>query len=172
MSKLAQGKTVLITGASSGVGEVLACCLAREGAKLVLISEEKTQDQLKQARAGGWLKPVSSSPRQPGRVTAWGRSTRAATALLITSMCSLPCWSCTSSQLPLADLRHPTACTPDLFWVLLYPRSLSSAPAVPTTAASPQRRSPSARPLLCTDRGEVQERGCLRCGHHHLRPRR
>ncbi|KAL4458667.1 hypothetical protein ABPG75_013532 [Micractinium tetrahymenae] len=50
MSKLAQNKTVLITGASTGVGEVLACTLAREGAKLILISEEKTQDQLKQAR--------------------------------------------------------------------------------------------------------------------------
>ena len=52
MSKLAQGKTALITGASTGVGEALACCLAREGAKLILISEEKTPDQLKQARDG------------------------------------------------------------------------------------------------------------------------
>lgn len=63
MSKLAQGKTVLITGASTGVGEVLACCLAREGAKLILISEEKTQDQLKQARDGGWVAAATGSPR-------------------------------------------------------------------------------------------------------------
>ncbi len=62
MSKLAQGKTVLITGASTGVGEVLACCLAREGAKLILISEEKTKDQLKQARDGGWVAAVTGSP--------------------------------------------------------------------------------------------------------------
>lgn len=52
MGKLASGKTVLITGASRGVGECLACCLAREGAKLILISEEKTKDELKQV--GGW----------------------------------------------------------------------------------------------------------------------
>ncbi|KAL4429337.1 hypothetical protein ABPG77_005111 [Micractinium sp. CCAP 211/92] len=74
MSKLAQGKTVLITGASTGVGEVLACCLAREGAKLILISEEKTKDQLKQARDGGWVAAVTGSPRTAEKCKSEGCS--------------------------------------------------------------------------------------------------
>ncbi|EFN54113.1 hypothetical protein CHLNCDRAFT_135473 [Chlorella variabilis] len=46
--KLLQGKTVLITGASRGVGETLSCHLARHGAKLVLVSEKG--DDLKQTQ--------------------------------------------------------------------------------------------------------------------------
>lgn len=38
---LLSGKTVLITGASQGVGEVLCCCLARHGAKkLIMVAED------------------------------------------------------------------------------------------------------------------------------------
>eukprot|EP00887_Chlorella_sp_A99_P006576 scaffold3.g6576.t1 len=46
--KLLQGKTVLITGASRGIGAELSCALAREGAKLVLVGSPGTQDELHQ----------------------------------------------------------------------------------------------------------------------------
>lgn len=49
--KLLSGETVLITGASRGVGECLAHCFAREGAKLVLCAEEGSKDALKQVGA-------------------------------------------------------------------------------------------------------------------------
>ena len=52
MSNMLQGKTVLITGASRGVGATLACALARQGAsKLILVSEESSQDELHQVPA-------------------------------------------------------------------------------------------------------------------------
>ena len=41
-----QGKTVIITGASSGIGEACAYAFANEGAKLVLVARNK--DKLKQ----------------------------------------------------------------------------------------------------------------------------
>ncbi|KAI3435995.1 hypothetical protein D9Q98_002052 [Chlorella vulgaris] len=50
---LLSGKTVLITGASQGVGEVLCCCLARHGAKkLIMVAEDmqgikQTQEKCK-----------------------------------------------------------------------------------------------------------------------------
>ena len=49
MSKLLEGKTVLLTGASRGVGATLACALARQGAaKLLLVAEEGSPDELHQ----------------------------------------------------------------------------------------------------------------------------
>ena len=49
MGTLLEGKTVLITGASRGVGATLACALARQGAaKLLLVAEEGSQDELHQ----------------------------------------------------------------------------------------------------------------------------
>jgi NAD(P)-dependent dehydrogenase (short-subunit alcohol dehydrogenase family) len=36
-----QGKTVVITGATSGIGEVAACELARQGARIVLIARDR-----------------------------------------------------------------------------------------------------------------------------------
>jgi NAD(P)-dependent dehydrogenase (short-subunit alcohol dehydrogenase family) len=38
ITTMLKNKTVLITGASSGIGEVTACALAREGANLVLVT--------------------------------------------------------------------------------------------------------------------------------------
>lgn len=64
--KLLQGKTVLITGASRGVGETLSCHLARHGAKLVLVSEKG--DDLKQVGLGAasyWRGPRRRRTCQP-----------------------------------------------------------------------------------------------------------
>lgn len=48
---LLQNEVICITGASSGVGAVLASCLGQEGAKkLILVAED--QDGLKTARLG------------------------------------------------------------------------------------------------------------------------
>jgi NAD(P)-dependent dehydrogenase (short-subunit alcohol dehydrogenase family) len=38
-----QGKTVVITGATSGIGEVAACQLAQAGARIVLIARDRTR---------------------------------------------------------------------------------------------------------------------------------
>jgi NAD(P)-dependent dehydrogenase (short-subunit alcohol dehydrogenase family) len=39
------GKTVVITGATSGIGEVAACTLARQGARIVLIARDRTRGE-------------------------------------------------------------------------------------------------------------------------------
>ena len=36
-----QGKTVVITGATSGIGEIAACALAQQGARIVLIARDR-----------------------------------------------------------------------------------------------------------------------------------
>jgi NAD(P)-dependent dehydrogenase (short-subunit alcohol dehydrogenase family) len=40
-----QGKTVVITGATSGIGEVAACKLAEQGARIVLIARDRTRGE-------------------------------------------------------------------------------------------------------------------------------
>ena len=40
-----QGKTVVITGATSGIGEVAACTLAKQGARIVLIERDRTRGE-------------------------------------------------------------------------------------------------------------------------------
>jgi short-subunit dehydrogenase len=37
------GKTVVITGATSGIGEVAACTLAQQGARIVLIARDRAR---------------------------------------------------------------------------------------------------------------------------------
>lgn len=53
-----QGKTVVITGATSGIGEVAACALAEQGARIVFIARdrvrgEQTLERLQSAAPGG-----------------------------------------------------------------------------------------------------------------------
>jgi NAD(P)-dependent dehydrogenase (short-subunit alcohol dehydrogenase family) len=63
MSNLLQGKTVLITGASRGVGATLACALARQGAsKLILVSEEGSQDKLHQVSVKLGIQTLAGIP--------------------------------------------------------------------------------------------------------------
>jgi len=40
-----QGKTVVITGATSGIGEVAACTLAQQGARIVLIARDRSRGE-------------------------------------------------------------------------------------------------------------------------------
>lgn len=40
-----QGKTVVITGATSGIGEVAACALARQGARIILIARDRSRGE-------------------------------------------------------------------------------------------------------------------------------
>jgi NAD(P)-dependent dehydrogenase (short-subunit alcohol dehydrogenase family) len=40
-----QGKTVVITGATSGIGEVAACSLAEQGARIVLIARDRSRGE-------------------------------------------------------------------------------------------------------------------------------
>jgi NAD(P)-dependent dehydrogenase (short-subunit alcohol dehydrogenase family) len=40
-----QGKTVVITGATSGIGEVTACSLAQQGARIVLVARDRGRAQ-------------------------------------------------------------------------------------------------------------------------------
>ena len=48
MAKLLDGKKVLLTGASKGIGQELACAFAREGAFLILCAEPATKGELEQ----------------------------------------------------------------------------------------------------------------------------
>jgi NAD(P)-dependent dehydrogenase (short-subunit alcohol dehydrogenase family) len=53
-----QGKTVLITGATSGIGEIAACELAQQGARIIFIARdrgrgERTLQRLKELAPGG-----------------------------------------------------------------------------------------------------------------------
>ena len=43
-----KNKTVLLTGASRGIGHDLACALAQEGAKLIVVAHPWHADDLKQ----------------------------------------------------------------------------------------------------------------------------
>ena len=45
-----RGKTVVITGGTSGIGEVAAVTLARMGARIVLIARDKTRADATLAR--------------------------------------------------------------------------------------------------------------------------
>ena len=40
-----QGKTVVMTGATSGIGEVAACSLAQQGARIVLIARDRARGE-------------------------------------------------------------------------------------------------------------------------------
>jgi retinol dehydrogenase 12 len=40
-----QGKTVVITGATSGIGEVAACALAQHGARIILIARDRSRGE-------------------------------------------------------------------------------------------------------------------------------
>jgi NAD(P)-dependent dehydrogenase (short-subunit alcohol dehydrogenase family) len=40
-----QGKTVVITGATSGIGEVAACALAQQGARIILIARDRSRGE-------------------------------------------------------------------------------------------------------------------------------
>jgi NAD(P)-dependent dehydrogenase (short-subunit alcohol dehydrogenase family) len=49
--KLLANKTVLVTGASRGIGHELACALGKQGAKLMLVAHPWHEQGLKKARA-------------------------------------------------------------------------------------------------------------------------
>src|SRR5688572_4347114 len=60
------GKTIVLTGASSGIGEAAAKLLAREGAKLCLVARrreelERVQDEIKAAGGSAWIYPADLS---------------------------------------------------------------------------------------------------------------
>lgn len=48
-----QGKTVVITGATSGIGEVAACKLAQQGARIVFIARDRSRAELTLKHLGG-----------------------------------------------------------------------------------------------------------------------
>ncbi len=43
-----ENKTVLLTGASRGIGHELACAIAKEGGKLIIVAHPWHKDDLKQ----------------------------------------------------------------------------------------------------------------------------
>ena len=57
-----RGKTVVITGGTSGIGEVAAVTLARMGARIVLIARDKTRADATLARLREYTHPVSLTP--------------------------------------------------------------------------------------------------------------
>ena len=57
-----RGKTVVITGATSGIGEVAAIRLAEQGARIVFTARDKE-------RAAGH--PGKTAPGQSGRPSMW-----------------------------------------------------------------------------------------------------
>ena len=56
-----RGKTVVITGGTSGIGEVAAVTLARMGARVVLIARDKSRADATLARLREYT-PVSHTP--------------------------------------------------------------------------------------------------------------
>lgn len=52
-----RGKTVVITGGTSGIGEVAAVTLARMGARIVLIARDKIRADATLARLASRQKP-------------------------------------------------------------------------------------------------------------------
>ena len=60
------GKTIVLTGASSGIGEAAAKLLAREGAKLCLVARrqaelERVQREIRAAGGNAWIYPADLS---------------------------------------------------------------------------------------------------------------
>jgi len=53
MSKKHQGKTAVISGAASGIGQASAVRLAEEGAQIVIADRAKADDTLQRIRAAG-----------------------------------------------------------------------------------------------------------------------
>jgi NAD(P)-dependent dehydrogenase (short-subunit alcohol dehydrogenase family) len=69
-----RGKVALVTGASSGIGQAIACRLGREGAKVAIadVAEaDETLQRMRQAGAQGFAAPCDiSDPRQVGALVA------------------------------------------------------------------------------------------------------
>jgi NAD(P)-dependent dehydrogenase (short-subunit alcohol dehydrogenase family) len=77
MAKELEGKTAIVTGAGRGFGRAIACRLAAEGAKVVVVacSREQLDETVKQIREAG-----GSALAIPGNVTDRDDVTRAVTA--------------------------------------------------------------------------------------------
>ena len=68
-----EGRTALVTGASQGLGRVIAVRFAREGAKVVLAarSRERLEETAAEIEAaGGWARVVPTDLREPAEVDA------------------------------------------------------------------------------------------------------
>ena len=68
-----EGRTALVTGASQGLGRVIALRFAREGAKVVLAarSRERLEETAAEIEAaGGWALVVPTDLREPADVDA------------------------------------------------------------------------------------------------------
>ena len=61
MSKKHQGKTVVISGAASGIGQASAVRLAEEGAQIVIADRAKADDTLQRIKAAGGKRPRSNA---------------------------------------------------------------------------------------------------------------
>ena len=75
-----QGKTVVVTGGTSGIGEVAACELARKGARIVLIARDhgRGEDTLAKLRAAN---PTQAHTIQYGDLSSIADMKRVATAI-------------------------------------------------------------------------------------------
>lgn len=66
---LLSGKSVLLTGASRGIGAAIACAVAKEGASLMLVAHPHHESDLKQVSGGAEPprpKPYAARPWTPG----------------------------------------------------------------------------------------------------------